>query len=91
MSERPRVVVVDVDELAAIVEAAVERALEARASTDPVEWLDANGAAELLGVHRRTITKMAKRGELRAARIGKLLRFRRSDVVGLLEPDAGAA
>jgi excisionase family DNA binding protein len=36
--------------------------------------------AKLLAVHPRTVTRMADRGELPAFRIGKLWRFRRSEV-----------
>lgn len=44
------------------------------------EWLDSAGAAELLGMHRRTVAKLAASGELLSSRIGRLLRFRRADV-----------
>src|SRR5262245_51377200 len=75
------VVVVSAEELAALVEAVVRRALDQRASIEASEWVDARGAAALLGVSSRQIAKLAQRGELPCARVGKLLRFRRSDVL----------
>jgi excisionase family DNA binding protein len=37
-------------------------------------------AARLLHIHPKTLKKMARRGEIRAAHIGKLWRFRASDL-----------
>lgn len=83
---RGRVVMIDVDELREMLEDAVRRGLEGRAErSEPPEWLDANGAAELLGVTPRTVRKRVASGALRASRIGKLLRIKRADVVALLE------
>ena len=82
------VVVVSSDELRALIRAAVDDALAARASAAneaPAEWLDARGAAAVLAVHPRTVAKLAKSGELPASRVGKLLRFRRADVAAFLE------
>lgn len=42
--------------------------------------LDSLGAARLLRIHRKTLKKMASRGEIRATHIGKLWRFRASDL-----------
>lgn len=87
MSAAPAVIVVSPDELRTIVREAVRAELAARA--EPAEWLDAQGAAELLNVHARTVTNLAKRGELRASKVGKkLLRFRRDDVLDYLERSA---
>jgi excisionase family DNA binding protein len=83
-----RIVTVTVEELEKLVEAAVRRALaEVAAAPAPVaaDWLDASGAAELLAVNPRTIMKLVKAGKLRGGRVGKLWRFRRVDVEGLLE------
>jgi excisionase family DNA binding protein len=79
------VIVVSPQELAIVVETAVRRALDAGASREASEWLDAGAVAKLLGIHRRTVARLAKTGELPSSRIGKLLRFRRSDVVAVLE------
>ena len=89
MSHTPavRVVTVTAEELAALVEAAVRRALaEVAATANPTagDWLDAGESADLLGVHRRTIGKLVKAGTLRASRIGKLYRIRRGDVEAML-------
>ena len=82
------VIVVSPDDLRMIVKEAVRDALEEhqrRPDHEPLEWLDTAGAAALLGVHPRTVTKAAKAGELPCARIGKLYRFRRADVIAYLE------
>jgi excisionase family DNA binding protein len=40
--------------------------------------------AELLGLHRKTVQKMARSGELRGYRLGRYWRFRLSDVEALV-------
>lgn len=85
-----RVVVLEADELAELVENAVRRALDARSSEpapEPSEWLDTRGAAELLGVSSRTVSNYARSGALPSSRIGRLLRFRRSDLEAFLAGD----
>jgi excisionase family DNA binding protein len=42
--------------------------------------LDSLEAARLLRIHPKTLKKMARRGEIRSAHIGKLWRFRASDL-----------
>jgi excisionase family DNA binding protein len=42
--------------------------------------LDSGQAANLLRIHRKTLQKMARRGELHGMRVGKLWRFRVSDL-----------
>ena len=42
--------------------------------------LDSDQAASLLGIHRKTLQKMARRGEIHGAHVGKLWRFRASDL-----------
>lgn len=49
------------------------------------EWLDSSAAAQVLGVHRKTIERMARSGDLKSARVGRCLRFRRSDINAYLE------
>lgn len=87
------VVVVSPDELRDLVRSAVREALaEARTSSGSTsaadeherEWLDSAGAARLLGVSSRQIAKLAAAGKLPSARVGRLLRFRRADVLSLL-------
>ncbi len=43
------------------------------------------GLAEEWGVHRNTIQNLVRRGELRAVRIGRRVRFRPEDVNDYLE------
>jgi len=72
------VVVTTRAELVEIVEAAVRRALDER--QPEVEWLDTRGAADRLGVHPRTVLRLARSGALQGTRVGKLWRFRARDV-----------
>ena len=50
----------------------------------PAIW-DAADAARYLRVHPRTITRMAKRGEIPAIHLGRLWRFRRTDLDAWIE------
>jgi len=87
------VIVTTPDELRAIVVAAVGEALAARRAASeapPSEWIDTTAAAALLGVSTRQVAKMAATAKdrpaaLASSRIGRLLRFRRADVLALLE------
>jgi len=40
--------------------------------------IDSNRAAEIIGVHPKTIKRMAQNGELPAMKIGRLWKFRES-------------
>jgi excisionase family DNA binding protein len=42
--------------------------------------LNSEEAAELLQIHHKTLQKLARRGEIRGTHIGKLWRFRVSDL-----------
>ena len=42
--------------------------------------LNSEQAAELLQIHHKTLQKLARRGEIRAMHVGKLWRFRTSDL-----------
>ena len=42
--------------------------------------LNSEQAAELLQIHHKTLQKLARRGEIRGTHIGKLWRFRVSDL-----------
>jgi excisionase family DNA binding protein len=42
--------------------------------------LDSNGAARLLRIHPKTLQRMARRGEIPGVQIGKLWRFRKSEL-----------
>ena len=52
--------------------------------TQPVphfeRFLDSHQAAALLQSHPKTLQRLARKGEIRAMRIGKLWRFRTSDL-----------
>ena len=74
-----RIITIGVDELEALIEAAVARALAAQRE-GPTEWLDAPAAAKLLGVSARTVTRMAQRHKLPCTRVGGLLRFSRTAI-----------
>ena len=84
LSDAVGIVVVTASELRAIVRDAVREALAGTPVSTPEDWLDAGDAAAILRVHRRTVAKMAMAGTLPATRIGRLLRFRRSDVEAYL-------
>lgn len=43
-------------------------------------FLDSHQAAALLQIHPKTLQRLARKGEIRAMRIGKLWRFRTSDL-----------
>jgi len=57
---------------------------EATAVTQPIShferFLDSREAAALLQIHPKTLQRLARKGEIRAMRIGKLWRFRTSDL-----------
>ena len=47
--------------------------------------LDSDGAAQLLRIHPKTLQRMARRGEIPGVQIGKLWRFRRSELNAWME------
>lgn len=88
-SENRGVIVVAPAELARIVREAVREELATREQNQAPEWLDTEGAAAVLGVHRKTILKLVREESLPAYRAGeKILRFRRSDLAAWLEQRA---
>jgi len=52
--------------------------VEVQYSFEPL--LDSDEAAALLKIHPKTLQRMARRGEITAIHIGKLWRFRASDL-----------
>src|SRR5438309_9562116 len=48
-------------------------------------FLDSREAAALLQIHPKTLQRLARKGEIRAMRIGKLWRFRTSDLVAWVD------
>ncbi|MFW5875721.1 MAG: helix-turn-helix domain-containing protein [Myxococcota bacterium] len=74
------------EQLEELIERAVERALARHRPADSGgEWVDAAGAAQILQIHRQSINRLARRGDLPSARVGNRYRFRRRDVEALLE------
>jgi excisionase family DNA binding protein len=49
-------------------------------ATDFEPLLDSEQAASLLRIHPKTLQKMARRGEIHGTHVGKLWRFRASDL-----------
>lgn len=47
--------------------------------------LDSDEAAQLLKIHPKTLQRMARRGEIPGVQIGKLWRFRRSELNAWME------
>ena len=80
-----KLVVVDPVELATLIQQAVHEALDLREPAP--EWLDTSTAAALLGLHPKTVARMARKSEVPARRVGRSWRFKRSDVIALLEDD----
>ena len=81
------VVVIDPDDLHAMIAAEIRSALAERATTDdrPSAWLNARGVAEMLGVHPRSVAQYVRRG-LPCRRLGpKTVRYERAAVVAWIE------
>ena len=53
--------------------------------------LNSEQAAELLQIHHKTLQKLARRGEIRGTHIGKLWRFRVSDLNAWFERNQRAS
>jgi excisionase family DNA binding protein len=54
--------------------------ISSRNQTQFEPLLDSNEAAELLKIHPKTLQRMARRGEVPCIQIGKLWRFRGSEL-----------
>lgn len=57
--------------------------MEARSRFGVIEFeplLNSEQAADLLQIHHKTLQKLARRGEIRGTHVGKLWRFRASDL-----------
>jgi excisionase family DNA binding protein len=46
----------------------------------PEPLIDSEKAAAIIGIHPKTLQKMARAGEIRAVHVGKLWRFRASSI-----------
>jgi len=53
--------------------------------------LNSEQAAQLLQIHHKTLQKLARRGEIRGTHIGKLWRFRVSDLNAWIEQNHRAS
>ncbi len=47
--------------------------------------LNSHQAAQLLDIHRKTLQRLARRGEIRGSHVGKMWRFRASDLNAWLD------
>jgi excisionase family DNA binding protein len=73
------VIGIDDDELDRRIEAALRRVLGEREPAP--EWLDAKGAAALLGVHEKTVQRMVRSQGLPCHQIGpRLYRYSRAEL-----------
>ena len=48
--------------------------------TTPERLIDSEEAAAIIGIHPKTLQKMARRGQIRGVHVGKLWRFRASTI-----------
>jgi len=48
--------------------------------TAPERLIDSEEAAAIIGIHPKTLQKMARRGQIRGVHVGKLWRFRASTI-----------
>jgi excisionase family DNA binding protein len=55
-------------------------ALSPRGSFVPERLIDSDEAAAIIGIHPKTLQRMARRGVIRGIRVGKLWRFRASAI-----------
>lgn len=82
----PAFAILAASDVEALVERVVDRLLADRAETP--EYLDAEQAAGLLGVSRRSLPQLVRRDGLPVHRVGRLYRFRRDAIVAWLEQRA---
>jgi excisionase family DNA binding protein len=52
---------------------------------EPIKWMSTPAVAEYLGLNIRTVYRLIDEGELRAHRIGRVIRFQESDVLAFIE------
>ena len=52
--------------------------------------IDTEEAAALLRIHPKTLQRMARRGEVRGYQLGKLWRFRASDLVKIISVEVAS-
>ena len=81
------IVLLQREQLVELIESAVRVALEEATRTEPI-WLTAKEAAAMLGIHPKTLARMAKRGDIPSARLGRSYRFRRVDLSAALDAES---
>lgn len=63
---------------------------ELRGTRTVAEWLTAREAAEVLGIHEKTVGRYVRENRLPATRVGTSYRFRREDLEAFLEQNRSA-
>ena len=56
-----------------------------RFAAGPARLIDSEEAAAIIGIHPKTLQKMARRGQIRGVHVGKLWRFRASIIEEWIE------
>jgi excisionase family DNA binding protein len=56
-----------------------------RYAAPPERLIDSEEAAAIIGIHPKTLQKMARRGQIRGVHVGKLWRFRASIIEEWIE------
>ncbi|MCY3010270.1 MAG: helix-turn-helix domain-containing protein [Planctomycetota bacterium] len=78
----------EIDRLADLLADRIAERLSASSGGDIL--LDAHGAAELIGCSVPTIQRRTKLGEIPSTKLGRLRRYRRSDLLALSEVASNA-
>lgn len=87
----PTMIVATPEQLRAMLRAAVEEVLAERERNErELVYLDVAQAAELVGVHPRTLRKLIATDGLPGVRVGQLWRFPRHELIAWLERRRGA-
>ncbi len=76
----------EIDQLADLIANRVAEKVAATSGGDA--WLDAKAAAEMLGCSVATIERWTRSGKIPSAKIGRLRRYRRLDLLSLSEGDS---
>lgn len=52
---------------------------------EPIDWMSTSEVADMIGLTPRTVHRLIDAGELPAYRFGRVIRYRRLDVLEFLE------
>jgi len=75
---------IELEQLAELIADKVSERLAGQSSGSNLDtYLDSHGAAELLGCSVPTIERLTKAGKLQSVKLGRLRRYRRSDVLSM--------